>query len=690
MRCANCGAEAREGSLFCEKCGSRLENAVPRTVTPEGGKPVPDGDPAQETEGKPPENPKATEADPQAETAEDSAGAGAEPDGKTAENPPGEGTAAGPGAGGGLGKRRAAGPRAVRGGMKRRHFRFPAAAVAIVAAVILAVAAFGLFWAVRPSKTSGQQKEILYYQDDVLYLTEAGGKTDSVKITDSCVDIGISPPEGLVRGDTVSEDGAYLFYREEYDGESYDLYRMAIPDTLSSEKIAANVTSYEPLSGGRAVYMRTDSLYYFDGNESVRLAKRVSDYRIDGAGRNIYWCEKRGNDGNVRYFQDLAGENEKIELVADAVLFYVGGNLDRFLAMKGDVLYLLDNRGENERIAQDVTRIASVDMDAGEFYYMTESPVRVTYSDIIRDMEALTEEERRKLAEKDQMVEIPYQTLHYYRKEGDAVISERCFSDGSETGGVISESAGFCLYMEGPRIEDLQLDWSEAKAHVDDADFGTFVLRQAAERGDFSGLRLAAAERTLEEYDAITGFSQVTDTAYDKERNRLYLNVTDGESETGTLYGTDLKGNDAGTLRELNTETRDIYKLFVSDGGVFYIDDRGENGGDLYWNDREIDFDVYEAEPVGETDLLYVTDYDPDRTGTADFSLQLYTDGKTIRAGRNISFAECAKDGTMVCLTDYDSLKGVGRLVYFDGKDSQILADRVTGFAIRAGSTGIQ
>ena len=689
MKCRHCGAELPEGSRFCEKCGERQADevvwetdSVPSGVTAEvlcpccgrkvaaddlfcgacgaklgavekkpaaeetaeAGGPAKTEDPAETPEAEEPEKaPKALP--PEEETSY------TDPDFDEEEESPAP---------------------------ARFRFLVPAVTLAVLALVIAAVAR--IFTARGPEKR--QQTEVLFYREDSLYLTDVKGKTEPREITDSCLDGGISPYEGLVEGDILSEDGRYLFYREDYDGESFNLYRRSMSVNSKGERIASNVTDYEPLPDNLVVYRKGDSLYYYGGGEPIRIGKNVRSYQVDPDGRAIVWMEEEGRS-HFWYYRELSGEAEPVELEKDTSLFAANDSLTCFLALKGGVLYLVGQTGDKQRIAQDVTSVESFDLDSEEIYYMTESPVRMAFTDVIVDDDGtMTEDDWRRVSDLGQF-EIPYRKLIYHRKQGDAEISDRCRGGVSSLGQGLSQNADFCMYLEGPRIEKLKADWSEFRDSLEDEDFGADLLTRLVCDGEFSGLKLAAGERTLAEYEDLNGIDEAVNAVYDEENRKIYLLTTDPEEGTSKLSEIPLTGGNAGVRAEIAGDGGPISSPIVTAEGIWYIRDAGEYGGDLYLNGQEIAYDVHGVWKVRDGLLAYSYDYDESRDGGVEFSLVLYEGGKKTSVEKEISFAECAPDGTVLMLKEFDPRKGEGSLIYFDGKDCELLEEHVNGFTAR-------
>ncbi len=569
------------------------------------------------------------------------------------------------------------------GWLSRFRYLVPVAAGLLLLALLTAF--LHLFTGREPEETG--QTKVLYYRDDELYLADLETDLPAELITASCLDTGAAPYSGMAAGDRISEDGSYLFYREEYDGSTYDLYRRPAAGDAEEEKLAVNVSSYEIVADHNVVFQKGESLYYGDGGEPVRLGRDVIFWKTNRAGDSVCWMERDGGNGNLCYLLRLEEGAEKVQLDRDVLDFYAGDDLSMFMSFKGGVLYRIDSAGTRERIAQNVASVESCNPDAEKVYYTVENPVRMAYTDVILDEgNGMTEDDWIKVSDRGQF-EVPYRKLMYHSPEGDAEISDRCFPVRGIQNLSISEDGAFCLYVEGPRVEKLKADWTEIKDRLDGDDFGTRLLTLLFEDGEFSGLRLAAAGRTVNEYEEAGLPKDAADVIYDGGE-RIYLSLDSEDGGTRMLYEIPLTGRDAGE-RRLVDEEMDAYTFpRITEEGIYYIRNPKEFGGDLYWNGQEIAYDVCGVWQAGKW-IAYSYDYDENGAGGADFSLALYRDEAKTVVGNGISFADFAPDGTVVMLADFDPLKGEGTLLYFDGTDTEILSERVTGFVPRNGSTQI-
>lgn len=653
MKCENCGAELPEDSIFCENCGSRVDVEI--VYCTYCGRKCTSDDVYCENCGT-----RLTGPGPEERLLPSVIDRKTEEDGKESEKKP-------------------------------PALRWIAAAAAVFALAALAVVSLA-FWG-----QNGEQKQVppqlLYYQDQSLYLLDLARMEEGpAEITDRLTrgdgEMVMGTGSG---GDVISEDGRYLFYREDYDGETFDLYCRNLQADEEPVRIDSLVSQYRVLKDHTVLYVKRESLYYFNGTESVRIGRNLVEqrYLTDEKERNLIWQEKTGKDSYRYYFQDLAGQKEKVRLEENVRRFFAGRDLTGFLVLKYDNLYQVDQNGNKKRIAGNVIDVVSWDVDKGVGYYLTESPARASYEDIIYEDLAMSEEDWERLHELGRF-QLPYAALYYYDGAEGHLVSDRIYTGDSRTGRCESEAGVYCLYMEGPKPGEIQVNWSQFRDGLEDEDFGDRVLRQAVGDGLFDGVKLAAGDKNIGGLKDADFLDREISVWSDEDCGRLYVTVTDAEEEEEILYETSLSGSGAGHMEELDKEAYGFECQAVTGDGICYIKKRGPEGGDLFLSGRELDYEVYRAWVMEDGTLLYLADCQQDESGEGvRASLMMIDGGEKKLLMDDVSYACVASDKTAVMLADYDFDRQEGELVYYDGREKHVVAEGVSGFVPVNGSVEI-
>lgn len=561
-------------------------------------------------------------------------------------------------------------------GKKNLFQKNPKLKIIIPAAVIGAVVVAGGAFAVTSLLGSGSSKEVpshlVYFKDDsMMMINLKKKKAEPVELTDSYTKGG-SSAYGIVGANYLSKDGKYVTYVEDYDGNDYDLFLAKVSKPEDAVKIDSKVSRYTLLDNHNVIYKKKDTLYLYNGKESVKLAKDVTYYYLDESQKNICWAES--DKGEVTYYyQDIAQKNKAVKLDSDPDDFYVNKNLDKFYSLKEGSLYMLDQAGKKEKVAKDIAEILSSNRDLGMFYYTKTDTKEIPYMDLVYDDTGeMTEYNRERLS--SDTFEWTSTELYFFDGKTEQLVTDR-FS--GRTAATVNEKGQYFLYKEGPELEGVQVPWSVMQENS----WRSSVQNAMDEE---QKLVLVSGVQKVGEFEDII----CRDTEFHLDSKKLYLYTVDEDGEDGVIWVTALSGNGSGELKEYDNDAEDARLMFATDQGLYYLKDYDGDGGDLYFNGEEIASDVAAAREIGDSNLTgIVSDYD---TGDSSYALSLWNGKKETKVGEDINYSECAEDGTVVLLSDYSSNREEGDLMYFDSKELRMLDDEVSGFSLRRDSTLIR
>lgn len=666
MKCANCGAELSEDSIFCENCGHKVSEDV--VYCTNCGRKFSSQDRYCDYCGTRLTDQEEEERQLPAVIIP----AAGEKKEKKKKNPKGSGR-----------------------GVAKAVVTAAVAAVLIIAAVVLAAAFTERTSAVLTGggKSRKIQSQVLYYQDDELYMTDLDTEEGPAKITDELSEEGESP-SGLIFGDAVQVGRSYLFYPEKMDGSVFDLYRRKLSGKEGAEalKIDSNVSQYRVLKDDRVLYVKRDSLYYFDGADSVRFGKNVGNtsFQTDEAEKKLFWSEDNGEGGYSYYCQDLDRKSEKVELDDGAKTFFANKALTGFIELKYDNLYQVDGAGNKKRIAGNVSRVISCGPETGAVYYLTEGSSKAAYEDVIYEDLSMSEDDRAQLSRMGRF-ELPYMELHYYDGNQDHLISDRFYEGGELTGICDSRNGTYCLYREGPKPGELQVNWSRFRDVLENEDFGARVLNQAAADGLFSNMKLAIGGKTFGELKNVDNETWTETSFWEEGVNTLYVLAVERETEEGILYKAGLSGSGAGQWTEVDSDVFGFGGALPSEEGIYYIKEAGPEGGDLFLNGEIVDYEVFRMWKLDDGTLVYLTDWEYDSGGEGGYATLMTMNGGEKRLMMDdVSFADAAQDGTFLILADYDFARAEGDLYFYDGREKRKLSGDVAGFVPRNDSIRIK
>lgn len=261
-----------------------------------------------------------------------------------------------------------------------------------VAAVVVIVAILGL-----KTLFSGSSGDNAYaYLSDGRYeLITNLNKDQTIEIASSKSD---STMANLL---AFSPDGKYIYYYTKYDSYSGTgslcraEYGKLKEDSSKNDKyieiIATNVSlGFRFLEDGSVTYENSDStLYYFNGEEPVQIAKNVSYYFTDASGKIVY-ATGDYSEGYTLYGVSLSDIDNKIKLASNFAYVHSATDFENILYTKyeddgTETLYVVGFAKEAEKLAESVSNLTQVD---GKTYFTAANGVMLSLYDFVEDAHA--------------------------------------------------------------------------------------------------------------------------------------------------------------------------------------------------------------------------------------------------------------------------------------------------------------
>lgn len=536
------------------------------------------------------------------------------------------------------------------------------AGVVVISTIVLA--------SIQLSKTESSDEvpsKLIYFKDDSMMMIDLSRKkAKPVELTRSFSED--YKRRGIYSDNFLSKDGKYVLYEENYDVDqhTYDLYIAKLPRLTDRKKIDSKVRSHIFLDNNTVFYTKKDSLFLYNGKDTVRFAKdvRYNDYQVDKNQKNILWAENnRGK--KIYYIQDIAQKNNAVKIDDDADNFYYNENLTRFFSLKDNNLYSFDREGNRERITKDISQILQFDKKTGMFFYTKNKTEQIPYLEFVYDDTDELSERNKKQLEQEKYTYSSYE-LYWFDGRNEYLIDENF---AYELSAVLGEKGQYCLYKQNPDIDSIKVAWSEMKNDS---------WRSAVEQTihEEQKLILSSGDIRIGEYEDIFFCSCL----FNEESKKLYLYTFDRDGSDETIWEVSLSGSNAGELNEYDYG-ENIQLLFANDKGLGYLKDVEGGEGDFYFNREEAEIEVSFAQKIEGSGLAAVSsDYD---SSDQDYLLSVWNGKNIIHVSEEVNFAECTKDGTVVLLSNYDYNRKEGDLFYFDGKELRSLDYEVSGFTKR-------
>lgn len=195
-----------------------------------------------------------------------------------------------------------------------------------------------------------------------------------------------------------SPDGKYIYYYTKYSSysETGSLCRAEYgklkEDSSKNDKyieiIATNVSlGFRFLSDGSLTYVNGDNtLYYFDGKESVQIAKNISYYYTDESDKILY---ATGNkyEGYTLYGVSLPNLDNKIKLASNVSALWNNEDFENIPYTKHEddnteTLYVVGFSKESEKLLENVSYLTQ---DDGKIYFTAANGTMLNLYDFVDD-----------------------------------------------------------------------------------------------------------------------------------------------------------------------------------------------------------------------------------------------------------------------------------------------------------------
>lgn len=249
----------------------------------------------------------------------------------------------------------------------------------ILAAAIVIIVVVAVFLGMRP-----KDKHVVYVKDGELYLSMMDNK-EPLKLTRGLFSEDVdfeSPIVIFVRHHvSFSEDGKKVFYPDNWEGDTYDLYFRDTSGNGDAKRIAKNIAGYAIDPKGKIVYYREDStLYSHNLKKETEIADDVKGYWISEDTKRIVYMNE-----NYDLYQVKDGkDSEKIERGVELLNVSPDVNYVYYKDREGD-LYVWNYDNEKATKIDDAVYNMIASYDNGAAYYIKMKTTITTMRDYVVD-----------------------------------------------------------------------------------------------------------------------------------------------------------------------------------------------------------------------------------------------------------------------------------------------------------------
>ena len=561
-------------------------------------------------------------------------------------------------------------------------------AITIAAAGVVVIIAAVFLLGGLASKSVGN--DLLYLKDNEVYLAP-GGSFKPQLITDSFYDDeddaygGYSPIQ-------YTDDGKYVFYKQDIDGGEFDLYYKKAGSKEEGTKLESGVSSYIAHSTDMIVYKKGDKLYLANLKEKQKLASDISSFWVSGNKQYVCWFEY---GESTLYIQDVKLKKDKIKIKDAYNIISRSEDLSEIYYLDEDTLYLMKNFEEKVKISSDVSEAYMLGEKGKQklYYFKQEDGEIYTLDEFVKnDLKNSSEysgyEDYVLDDLKSQQIEIPEYKVYEYSASGNKSEEIICF-DGWRMQVVsdydYSGKIAFFSVIDIKNIEKLKLSNIIENHYYNYSDISTYEAFRYHILAQSDFYYMAGDKQTyvpgMGEFYKKPGEVTIQELKFNSKMKEIYLSVSCYNEKKGTsyeLYAFPYTEQDAEWILVSN----DVYGANItnSEQGIYYISDvdKDEEEGILFFNGTKIAEDVYPYYIKNfEKEFYYLKDINSDHN---EGTLYINKNGKETKIAEDAArgYYEVIKDGNIAYLTDYSFKKRRGDLFVFTGSKSIAVDTDVT------------
>ncbi len=509
---------------------------------------------------------------------------------------------------------------------------------------------------------------ILVFQKDSQINFMYPSKKESVSISDNLYENETKQIEPVF---IVADNGKKMFYSDNINGTTYNLYYKNLKKDDEGKKIADNVSNFKVNAKGNKVYYIADNtLHTHNIKESSLVAKNVNRFYIDKKGKKVLYL----SDKDLYY---KSGSKDATKLDSDVTQVEYTPNFKKVAYISGGSLYIKDKSKDAVNVADDVSQY--IMYDNGHIMYIVNQSLSVKYTDIIKDTKVgelapengtpeyynykIRETLRKEvLSDKDARYQYDLKSMYYYdgkeSKEYSGNIGKICKSNYEEK--VILYTAYESVQV--PKLDIVVFNEYlgvqsklELEQYITNLMFGNYQYHISVD-----GMS----------YELGTDALKVTDYAISDNGKHLYY------VENAILYKQKISNRGTGKKEEYSKNVSYV-ETYENSNDVVYIRDYApeNNKGTLCVNKKVVDTNVYV--PGGNTDYIqyldgtfaYLCDYTYEKKVGV---LKLYNKNKATSVCEDIENNKyyLLQDKSLAYISD-------GQLHITNGKQDKKIADGV-------------
>lgn len=526
-------------------------------------------------------------------------------------------------------------------------------AIAAAVAIFVVVLGFNLIKGILGGSTVSYEKHPVIYNKDGDIMVQLANKANPAKAYELGSDEDITDV-------SVTVDGKYIFYGDDYDGGEFDLFYRKTGDSKGNgaKKIKSGIDGYSISPNGKFVVFNKGSKAYFSNlKDEATIDRDINELEITGDSKYIIYTVE-DDDGDELYIRKASLNAESLKVDSKVTGFYLPRNEETgdieyngvlYYTKEGD-LYYVKNGKNPVKVLSDVGDAIYL---GGKLYATTVEEKDVKYEDAYKE----TEDEDGYIS-KDLLPGLTYKTDDdgslVYDENDNCVFVKREYRistvDGKKAKALEGKFTDVYLYSQWAKNEDEY-----------------FVIRK-------DGKIISIGE--VDEDADFCGVSSDEKSVYMIEN----IETDDGYFDVGTFNVYKLTEKGLGTKKEIANDVFSVYEMDNGGVEVFVKDGEETNLGVYYKNKyyKNIGKDIYtDNYSVFDNVIYFFEEY-----GNSEGSLMKYTVGEkeAEKIDEDVYVERLEVRGENMCyyIKDYDYSDGGDLFLVTGGGKPKLVDDEVS------------
>ena len=416
-------------------------------------------------------------------------------------------------------------------------------------------------------------------------------------------------------------------------------------------------------------------------NEDLLSSSKVYECTLSEDGKILFFPDKieRSDDGTTLYFRYTSKpKKEPVKMDSEIDEYHIteSGSLVTYQKTSGDIYQYNVKKEDKVKIASEVSD-----------FRVNEDGSQVVYRKTTGELYIWNKKDSEKLDSDVKSLNAVYGKTVYYTKDGnlykkvgtkdkEKVVSDLYYVVKVYEGGQIyyvkKDDGKTLYYYNGKESEKVADNLSDVTNYSSQSPIVVYSAKES--ESDSKASYYVAIKTTVSEIEQ----EDLTRVRFQKDGKVFYF-IADlnKDGDEGDLYRANVSGSKLGKVEKYDTEVSTTMFAISENNDVVYFKDCSKSVGDLYFNKKKVDSDVYafSVDLCEKTkQLYYLVDYSKN-VGTLKVSKN---GGKAKKVADDVFSPAVLPNGYVLYLSDYSTKYYKGELYLYKGGKPVKLDDEVS------------